>query len=161
MALCTVCHTEQTRRVNGRCPNCKTRVEAHGGYWFETGTGSPNVALVEHFEKLLSEKQSKIKGATVVFKFPRKSHSYKLELVAASQLLELADFDLKLSKDALEVLFTDNQFSWKNRTTLRWVKDDFALALSLLRATLEQLAKKSAVEDDYYRRLMEEEDIFS
>lgn len=161
MALCPACHTEQTRRVNGRCPNCKAKVEIHDGYWYPAGTGSPNTALLELFEGLVSDRQTVLQNKTIVFRIPKKSAGYRRELVAAGRLMEMAEYDIDTAKEALKLLFTDKQFSWKTYNTLRWIGNEYLIALGLVRAKRDEATKVRVEEDAYVQRLLEEDDIFS
>lgn len=161
MAVCPSCHTEQKRRINGRCPNCKAKIDSYDGYWYPTGTGNPNLALVNLFEDLISEKLTYQQGTNVVFRIPPKSARYRRELVAAGRLLELTNYDINLAKDALQMLFTDKQFNWKNLSTLLYLGNDFTMAVALVRARQTKQQEARAKEDKYIQKLAEEEDIFS
>lgn len=161
MPICPECKTDQPKRKDGRCPACSTPVEIHKGYWFRTEIGSPTVALVELFENLVSEWQSNKRRLNVVWKIPRKSGRYKLELVSAERLLELAEYNYELAEKSLRFLFTDSQFNWKNRNTLVYIDADFVIALSVVRPMLEAKQEKESKSLKVLRQIEEMDDLFS
>ena len=162
MALCPICKTEQAKRASGgRCPNCKSKVEVHEGYWFPAGTGSPNLKILKHFEDLISERLSNEQGKSIVFQVPKKSIRYKRELVQAGKLLEMADFDLQLTLDSITLLFKDPKFAWKNYTTLLWMNNEFPVSLAIMQARIEEKKKLEQKQNAYINELLRSEDIFS
>lgn len=161
MPVCPACHTEQTRRVAGGCPNCGISVNVYKGNWFRTSLGSPNAALLHHFEKLVSKQLSK-GDVQVNFTIPRKNKMrYNRELATAERLLDAANYDYSLATDTLELLFTDKRFSWKSKDSLLWLERDFTTALAIVRAIRAQEEHKKREEQTLVRNVLAKEDIFS
>lgn len=155
MPSCPACHTDQTRRVNGTCPACHVPVEIHQGRWFLAGTGSPSEAILKHFEALVSKKLK------APFNVPRKSSRYRRELVHANRLLEQADFDLALVKDAIDILFSHKMFIWKNYSTLLWLNPDYSVALAIAKKNKQESTDVNKREQDALRKARQKENIFS
>lgn len=154
MPICPECRTEQQQRKAGACPNCGTQVEAHKGYWYRTDLGSPTVALVSKFEKLVS-KQIETK-----FSIPRKSPQYRRELVAAQRYLDRAEGNFEVAAEALEILFTDKRFSWKTRTTLMYIGTDFNVALAIAQHNEKLRIEKNKRARQFLTALDIREDVF-
>lgn len=161
MPTCPQCKTEQTKRKNDACPNCGTEVSVYAGMWFRTELGSPTAALVEHFEDLVSKRQSAKVKANVIFRIPRKSSTFRRELRGAEALLELAEWDFELARDALTHLFENTEYSWKSWTTLLYLKNEFILALGVVKALKEEREKKEAHSNSIFDQIMAQEDLFS
>lgn len=161
MPICPNCKTDQDKRKDGRCPACKTPVEIHKGYWFRAELGSPTVAFVELFEKLVSEQQSVKRKLDVVWRIPRKSSRYRIELVHAEKLLELADYNFELADQSLRFLFTDRQFNWKNYSTLRFVESDYVVAMSVVKPMLELKQEKDTKSQNVLKKIEKMDDLFS
>lgn len=160
MPVCPSCKKEQAKRVSGACPNCHAQVEVHNGRWFQTGTGSPNVAIVRHFEKLVSGSLSRGRPDKVVFSIPIIGLRYKRELVAAGRLLELCDYDLELVKSTLDLIFVDRRFSWKTRNTLLYIESEFVVALALVRANQKLQSQAAAEEHKVLTQVLQRENVF-
>jgi hypothetical protein len=119
------------------------------------------MAILKHFERLVSQKQAQARGIPVVFKVPPKGHRYKLELVFAARLLDEAGGELDLVRSTLDTLFFDRDFNFKTRTSLVGIQKDYTLALSIVQA--QEAAKKLAdkIKQKSFDMVMDREDIFS
>src|SRR5690554_6226398 len=124
MPVCPVCRTEGTKRIAGGCPNCGARVDVYKGRWYRSSLGSPSAALVKHLEERVSQVLSYHRVNPVTFSIPKRGLRYKRELVAAERLLDLADGNFDLAKDALDILFDDKKFNWKTRDSLIYIERD-------------------------------------
>jgi hypothetical protein len=161
MPTCPHCRTEQTKRVGGKCPSCKTPVDVYNGRWFESGTKSPSITVLHYFEDLVSKALSNGRSTPVIFSVPVKGLSYRRELAAAAELIELSDYDLSLVRETLDILFSDKRFNWKTRQTLMWITKDFVVALAIAKSNREAAQKAKDSETDVLRRVMSREDVFS
>ena len=161
MPSCPACHTEQARRVSGACPKCYTPVEVYAGHWFRKGTGSPSLAVLRYFEKLVSDQLSSGRPNKVLFSIPPFGARYKRELVVAERLLMLANWDIDLVKAALDVLFTDHRYAWKTRNTMLYIEAEFNTALAIARANLELKTQAAANERKALEGILQRENIFN
>lgn len=161
MSTCPECRLEVTRRVDGCCHHCGTPIEKYKGYWYRAGTGSPAVAIIKHFEKLVSQQLSRAANKPVKFVIPTVIARYKRELVSAERLLSMADHDLDLVLETITTLFTHYRFKRKTYTTLLWLDDDFILALAITRAVVDARKKSAAHESSLVQSVSSREDIFA
>lgn len=157
---CPACHVDVARRVGGSCPHCHTPVELYDGRLVRTGEGSPNQAIVRAFEQHVSAQLSIGRAQAVVFRFPRKTGALRRELAVAELLLQLADDDLDLVREAFAVLFSHKTFAWKRRTTLRGIDSDFTAALVLARANRADQEEQRRKQEATVARLARRENIF-
>lgn len=161
MPICPSCKGEFEKRKNGGCPGCGTPVNVYNGYWYLETIGSPTVALVEEFENQVSRVQSALRQVPVIYRITRKGARYRRELVVAQRLLEAADGDYELTKEALVFLFFDPQFNFKTRVSLIGIERDYGLALSIVTALREEANKRELANEAALRDIMESEDIFA
>lgn len=159
MPVCPGCKTDQKRRVNGYCPNCGQPVEVHDGRWFRTSDGSPNLALLRSFERLVSNSLS-AQNHRVNFIIPRKSPRYRIELAIAERLIVDADYDLDMAKQALEYLFSNKRFNWKSYTSLASVSRDFTAGLAVVMAKRAAEEKQRNEERNFVQQALNRESIF-
>lgn len=157
MPLCPECKTEQRARKNGECPNCGTRVEIFKGYWYRADLGSPTVALLKHFEKLVSRQLE------TTFRFSIKNrYEYGKELATAQRLLNNADGDFGMARDALTLMFSEKSLgAWKSRYSLTQTLADFTVSLAVARKRAKIREDQHQKEMQQYAILSVEEDIFS
>lgn len=161
MPMCPACHTEQSKRIKGSCPNCETPVSLYKGFWFRTSLGSPNEALLRHFEKLVSAQLSR-GGIQANFTVPRKNKMrYSRELATAERLLDVAGYDFGLATATLELLFTDKRFSWKTKDSLLWIERDYSTAITIMQALRNYEQQKKRKEQALVQNILAKEDVFS
>lgn len=160
MPLCPSCKTEQTRRKEGCCPQCGTEVSIHKGLWYRTDLGNPNEALIKHLEKLQSERQTLKRGFRVIYTIPRKGERFRVEMGTAARLLEITDGDLELAKETITILFKDDEFSWKNHTSMMTLQSDWPMALAIARGRLEEKSKREATEQAYVEELLNDPPLY-
>lgn len=129
MPICPVCKSEQHARKNGKCPQCGVAVELYDGEWYKAGDQSPPMQIILKFEKLVSESLSEFEP--VVFRFPRKGSRFRTEVGIAKRLYDMADKDLGIALESLEILFSHPKFSWKTRDTLLTIQRDFLTAKAI------------------------------
>jgi hypothetical protein len=161
MPTCPACRTTQDKRKKGKCPGCGADVDIYKGIWVQTGSKSPSMALLRHFENLVSDSLSRQRSTQVIFSFPVKSLGYRRELASAGEMFAIAEYDLELAKAAMTILFTDRKYSWKTRNTLVWLRSDFTTALAEAKALREAAKKAEEIEVQAAARVMSREDIFS
>jgi hypothetical protein len=160
MAICPACQTEQKKREAGVCPNCRVKIEIHGGRWFRAGMGSPNAALLEQFEKRVSESLSAGREVPVIYRIPRKGVRFRRELAVAERLIEAADYDYTLAVETLDVLFADRRFNWKTRDSLLWIERDYNLALAIARSNREAARLQLEKEQKAVKGILKKENLF-
>ncbi len=154
MPICPNCKGEFTRRKEGNCPECKIEVILYRGHWFSKTDGNPTVKIMTTWERLMSIRLGK------PFSIPEKLHRYRTELVHARNLLELADWDLALSKKAINILFNDPQFLWKTYASILQMWNDFPVALTMARAQREEEEKEIRRQEEAWAEMESMEDIF-
>lgn len=135
--ICPVCLTKQANRKDNTCPECGTQVEIVNGEWVVSAPNSPNVRLLEYFEKMVSRQQSIARGLNINFKIPRKGMSYLRELSASKNVISRAG-SLETALAAIHFLLTDEKFCWKSYTSLTMLFKDLPLALAIVEAKMEQ-----------------------
>lgn len=135
MPICPSCKGEFRQRKEGACPGCGAEVNVYSGRWFREEDGAPTVAIIKHLEKRVSDKHSVGRPTRVNYKISPKGARYTRELVTAERLLEAAGWDLDLVLAAIDLLFDDLQFNFKNRVSLIGIETDFGLALAISEAT--------------------------
>jgi len=121
--------------------------------WFRTEEGAPTVAVIKHLEKRISDKHSVGRPKRVNYVISTKGSRYQRELVTAERLLEAADWDLDLVRDAIDILFDDLQFNFKNRTSLIGIEQDYGLALAIATATREADEEQAEKEIEALKRV--------
>lgn len=161
MPVCPQCKTEQSKRKAGGCPNCGTPVDVHGGRWYRRSHNAPNVQIVRRFEKNVSHKLSAGRTTPVIFAIPERSTRYKRELKHAEKLLQDANGDLDLVLEALDILFSDAKFSWKNRTSLLFLHSDYDAAVALANANRTQRQAATEKLRRAAERVLQSENVFS
>ncbi len=161
MPVCPNCNNEHRRRKYGACPTCGEEIRLYEGKWYLAGSGSPNVQVLEYFEQLVSQRETAEMHKTCIFRIPRKGGMYTQELVAAGRLLDVADNDVHLTKNALWHIFYNRRFSWKIYTSLMYLYKDFLLALAIARANKEKTEEQVAQEIEAIEKLHSRENIFA
>jgi len=161
MPTCPNCHTQQTKRKGGACPECGVEVQLYKGEWYRASIGSPTVAILHRFERLVSDQLSAGRQTRVVFTVPPKHYTYPIELKTAERLLSTADNDIDLVFEAFDVLFTDTRFNWKKRQSLRHLSTDFLTALALALANRQDKEKLKDKERRTVSAVLDREDIFA
>lgn len=160
MPVCPNCKTEFRQRVNGACPSCTEPLQIWKGNAFRESLGSPNVALLETFERLVSKKTSAFQRKPIVYRIPRRTARYTRELVMAEQLLEMCEYDFELASETLDTIFNNKQFR-RNHNSLLGIKADFDLARVIALANRAERASADTAQAGYFDRVMERENIFS
>lgn len=153
MPICPECKQDFRQRSQGACPGCGTEVSVYNGVWFRTEEGAPTVAVIKHLEKRISDKHSVGRPKRVNYVISTKGSRYQRELVTAERLLEAADWDLDLVRDAIDILFDDLQFNFKNRTSLIGIEQDYGLALAIATATREADEEQAEKEIEALKRV--------
>lgn len=155
MATCPVCKTEQSRRLNGSCPNCHALIDIYEGRWFQAGPGSPAVRILHHFENLVSS------AMRVAFIVPKTNKGkYTRELAAATKLLSICDWDLDLVCEVLTELFTNKRLSWRTRSSLVYLESDFLLGLAFVKSRKEEERARVTAEAATVAKLQMQENLF-
>jgi len=161
MPTCPACKEDSPRRKNEACPKCNQLVEVHDGHWFKYGTGSPAAVLLREFEDRVTQQLTLQRNKKMTFSIQKKSPRYRREMAAANQMLVECGHDLDLAIATMEVLFTDNDFNWKTRSTMLNLYGDIPRALAIATATLNEQLEAEQKNAALFNKLMEEEDIFS
>lgn len=159
MPTCPSCHTEFRQRKDGGCPACGMALQIWKGHAFREELGSPNVALLVHFEHLVSDRTSKKQNKMVIFQVPRKTGRYQRELIEAERLLAQCDYDYDLAKEAVSTLFTNRQF-YRNYTSLMGIIGDFTLALSIVNADRVTREAVDARQVGIFEQVMNRDNLF-
>lgn len=160
MATCPACKEEFKTRKEGACPKCGEYITKYGNHYYKDADGNPANVLLEHFERLVSERTSKIQGKRVVYRTPKRSPLFKAEIAAAKRLLNQCDGDLQLTVSVVDTLFVNPQFARRNYTALRYLSSDFALAKTVTETHLADLARKDNKEADTFVNTMGSERLF-
>lgn len=160
MPICPTCKKESARRKNEGCPECGQLVEVHDGHWFKYGTGSPAARLLHEFENRVSQQLSASRGVRVLFSIDAKGPRYKREMSAAHQMLVECKYDLDLALATLDILFTDNDFNWKTRSSMLDLYRDIPRAIAIATAILTEAQTEAQKNTALFNKLMAEEDIF-
>ncbi len=159
MHVCPNCKKEFRQRKVGCCPNCQVELAKYGTYYYLASLGSPSISLLEHFERLVSEKTSRIQHKQIVFKVPRTAR-YQRELVEAQRLLNACEGDFSLATETLDTLFQNPQFR-RNYSTMIGMMGDFLLAKTIAEANRAERAVADALQANLFDSVMEREKIFS
>lgn len=154
MPTCPECKGEFRQRKDGACPGCGLDVILYRGHWFSKEEGNPTVRILKTWEKLMS---IRLRSS---FSIPEKLARYRTELVHARNLLELAEWDLDLSKRAVEILFNDDRFLWKTYSSILHMWNDFPVALTIARAQREEEEREIRRQDEAWAEMESMEDIF-
>lgn len=160
MPLCPACKTVQTRRVNDACPSCGEPIVLYNSTWISASIGSPNTALVRHFEGRVRQALNAKEGTQVYFSIPRKGARWRRELAAAKHLLKLANNDLELAATAIDMLFDDRRWNWRYRNTLLYLERDYTDALNIAKARKKQDKIRKQREQQRLNLLDSKEDVF-
>lgn len=142
MPLCPNCKTDQKKRSNGRCPQCKAEVDIYRGEWILAGDGSPAKQVYTLFFKLLSNRLSASSSRRVVIDLAPKTGAYKAEMKSAQNLLDLAGGDLSLALESIRQMFLSPHFK---ATTMVYAGRAFQIAMAQARAVLEEKAEKELI----------------
>jgi len=118
------------------------------------------VALLKHFEKRVSQALSYNRSVPVVFAIPRRSSTYRRELVAAERLLFNAEGDFDLAIEAVNLLFDDRRYNWKTWDSLLGMERSFLAALAIARANRQAKSQQRQREKELVDKLFQGEDIF-
>lgn len=156
--ICPECKTEQSRRKGGACPNCNTAVNVWSPrdgapMWYRIGDDTPPASLVRTFELMISKRLSAGRDRPVDFNFPRKHSQYKVQVATAEQLLAEADNDMDVAEEALRLLFTDKQWSFKSFTSLLLVRKDWPVVVAIAKSNVDHQRSLNAGEEAFFDRL--------
>ncbi len=132
----------------------------YNGRYYRTQDGNPALAILSHFEYLVSRQASKNQNMPVIFHISKKTARYKRELVEAERILEICERDLEIAKLTLWVLFNNNEMSYKTRTSLIGVTSDFELGLAIARSLKARKDAEKQRADETFQQVMKKEDIF-
>lgn len=160
MNVCPNCKAEFRQRKDGCCPTCQVEIAKYGKHYYLASLGSPTNALLEHFERLVSAKTSRIQRKPIVYRISRTTARGKRELIEAQRLLDTCDGDYTLAAETLDTLFGNSQFR-RNYASLMGIMGDFLLAKTITEANRLERAAVDTVQDRLFERVMEREDIFS
>jgi hypothetical protein len=160
MNICPNCKQEFKQRKDGCCPNCGVEIAKHGKYYYLNSIGSPSLGVLEHFERLVSERTSKLQNKRIVYQVPRRSARYQRELVEAQRLLDVCEGDFSLVTETIDTLFKNPQF-YANFSTLIGIQGKFLLAKTITEANRAEKAAADDVEALAFDRVMERENIFA
>lgn len=143
MGLCPKCKTESRARKDGACPVCATPIMVYDGHWFEDSTDSPPNQLIRYLEDIINKNVNIGRSGTpVMFRIKRFGPRYQREIVNIKRMFDATDYDLDLTKRAIDVFMTHKQFRNKNITSFAQIIYDFDLALAIARAELEDERKE-------------------
>ena len=154
MAICPECKEEFRQRKDEACPGCGLAVILYQGHWFSKKEGNPTTRILKTWEELLSIRLKK------QFYIPEKTGRYQTELVYARNLLQLADWDLALTKRAIKILFNDERFLWKTYASILHMWNDFPVALAIARTQRGAEEKEIRRQEKAWAEMEAMEDIF-
>lgn len=160
MSTCPACNQEIQRRKRGACPLCGEEIGIWNGLYYRESEGSPPTALLNYFEQLVSKQQSAKTCLPVGFRIPRRSPQYGREIAFSENLLTQYDNDYALLTEALDILFTERQFSFKAHTSLLQTSRDMPLAIAIAKAVRENAEKIENHMDANYGAVMQRENVF-
>jgi len=137
MPVCPSCNTEHNRRAQGGvCPTCGIEIVLHNGVWFATDGENPVSVFIRQYEKFyslwLTKGQFENRWRIPKSKIGRESAQAK------RIIHEICDGDLTLALKALEILFTDSRWKWRNYSTLLFIINDIYTAKVLAYDALER-----------------------
>ena len=161
MPVCPKCKETFRTRKNNACPGCREPVEIYKGRWYRTSDGNPGLHIVEHYEKRISDKISYNRPVRVNFVIPRTGQRWMREMVVVERFLETADGDLDLVIDAINLLFDDRMFNFKNRNSFMGIERDFCQALAIAEANKRAKLLAFNKENQAIQKVMQKEDVWS
>ena len=160
-ATCPQCGKPVKARKKGACPHCGTALLTYKGRYYREEQGTPTVAILSAFERYASQQISKKQGRQINFHISKKTPQYRRELVYCERLLEACDGSLDTALLILEVAFLNQQFSWKNRSSLASVLNEFSMLDAVAQAVQIERSKKVARNETVANELDGREDVFA
>ena len=160
-ATCPQCGKPVKARKKGACPHCETALLTYKGRYYREEQGTPTVAILSAFERYASQQISKKQDKTINFHISKKTPQYRRELVDCERLLEACDGSLDMALLILEVAFLNKQFSWKNRSSLASVLNEFSMLDAVAQAVQIERSKKVARNETVANELDGREDVFA
>jgi hypothetical protein len=146
---CPHCGKDICKLNYKECIECGKTIVEFEGYYFKS---SPIIAILEHFEKLVSRHLSKETNEKIIFRVKRKGLMWRYECARAKQLLAEADYDLDLLLETLTYLSESNKYSWRFKDTLGAVLPMINAGISIIKSKRDREAlkeEKAKVFDSY------------
>jgi len=154
--LCPHCNKEVKRRKKEACPFCGTFIESYEGVWLEFGEDTPPIQILKKSDEIYSKQLSIAYKKVVNVTTPKKGDNWRSSVATAKQLWELADKNLSLALECMDILATHKNFSWKSKSDIKTFFKDWYIGLAIAKANRQERTEKQRREDAYYRFLMDD-----